>query len=103
MQLTNLQERCRRQLGETETEYFWQVCLTGGNRIMLSEDKANGYWGPGVFLNLGPDPINTPHSITGRVVCWAGGIDTMEQGKRSVIPIKSLSELSVVVTKPTCI
>ncbi|KAK4811160.1 hypothetical protein QYF61_019791 [Mycteria americana] len=70
---------------------------------MLSEDEASGYWGPGVFLNLGPDPTNTPHSITSRVAYWAGGIDTMERGEPSIIPIKSLSELSTAVTKAACI
>ncbi|KAK4811127.1 hypothetical protein QYF61_019758 [Mycteria americana] len=70
---------------------------------MLSEDEASGYWGPGVFLNLGPDPTNTPHSITNRVAYWAGGIDTMEGGEPSIIPIKSLSELSTAVTKAACI
>ncbi|KAK4828563.1 hypothetical protein QYF61_027532 [Mycteria americana] len=70
---------------------------------MLSEDKANGYWGPGVFLNLGPDPTNTPHSITSRVAYWTGGIDSMERGEPSIIPIKSLSELSTAVTKAACI
>ncbi|KAK4810669.1 hypothetical protein QYF61_007469, partial [Mycteria americana] len=70
---------------------------------MLSEDEASGYWGPGVFLNLGPDPTNTPHSITSRVAYWAGGIDSMEQGEPSIIPIKSLSELSTAVTKAACI
>ncbi|KAK4807063.1 hypothetical protein QYF61_018404 [Mycteria americana] len=70
---------------------------------MLSEDEASGYWGPVVFLNLGPDPTNTPHSITSRVAYWAGGIDTMERGEPSIIPIKSLSELSTAVTKAACI
>ncbi|KAK4810621.1 hypothetical protein QYF61_007358 [Mycteria americana] len=103
LQLTNLQERYSRKPGETETEYLWRVCLSGGDRIMLSEDEASGYWGPGVFLNLGPDPTNTPHSITSRVAYWAGGIDSMERGEPSIIPIKSLSELSTAVTKAACI
>ncbi|KAK4828275.1 hypothetical protein QYF61_024940 [Mycteria americana] len=125
-------------------EYLWRVCLSGGDRIMLSEDEASGYWGP--------DPTNTPQSITSRVAYWAGGIDTaavksrnqnsivgttikqvffiaalgstgdrsatsaptnkqdhralfntMERGEPSIIPIKSLSELSTAVTKATCI
>ncbi|KAK4815931.1 hypothetical protein QYF61_010188 [Mycteria americana] len=70
---------------------------------MLSEDEASGYWDPGVFLSLGPDPTNTPHSITSRVAYWAGGIVTMERGEPSIIPIKSLSELSTAVTKAACI
>lgn len=50
-----------------------QVCLSGGDQIVLSGDKANGYWGPEVFLNLGPNLANTPHFITSQVVYWAGG------------------------------
>ena len=34
---------------------------------------------------------------------WAGGIDALEGGEQSVIPIKSLEELPVAVTKATCI
>ena len=60
---------------------------------MLSEDEANGYWGPGVFLNLGPDLADTPHSISRRVAYWAGGTDAMGRGEPSIITIKSLSEL----------
>ncbi|GAB0207483.1 hypothetical protein GRJ2_003214000 [Grus japonensis] len=64
--------------GETETEYLWRVCLSGANRIMLSGDEANGYWCPGVFLNLGLDPVNEAHSITRTVAYWARGIDALE-------------------------
>ncbi|PKU33934.1 hypothetical protein llap_15760 [Limosa lapponica baueri] len=61
---------------------------------MLSQDEASGYWGLGVFLNLGPDPADTPHSITSRVAYWAGGVDTMERGEPSLIPIESLREIA---------
>ncbi|KAK4806361.1 hypothetical protein QYF61_016211 [Mycteria americana] len=74
----------------------------GGDQIMLSGDKANGDWGLRVFLNLGPDPTDEAQSITSRVACWAGGIDALDRGETSVIPIRSLSELSTAVTKAAC-
>ena len=70
---------------------------------MLSGDEANSYWGPGVFLNLGPDPVHEAQSITSRVAYWAGGIDAFDQGEPSMIPIRSLSELSTAITKAACI
>ncbi|KAK4818861.1 hypothetical protein QYF61_020080 [Mycteria americana] len=75
--------------------------------LPLSRDASQGYSSrlrdslPQQIL--GPDPTNTPHSITSRVAYWAGGIDSMEQGEPSIIPIKSLSELSTAVTKAACI
>ncbi|KAK4828030.1 hypothetical protein QYF61_022807 [Mycteria americana] len=79
------------------------VCLSGGDQIMLNGDEANVYWGPGVFLNLGPNSIDEAHSITSSVAYWAGGIDALDQGEPSMIPIRSLNELSTAVTKATCI
>ncbi|KAK4820512.1 hypothetical protein QYF61_000091 [Mycteria americana] len=79
------------------------LCLSSGDRITLSGDEVNGYWGLGVFLNLGPNPIDEAHSITSRVVYWAGGINALDRGEPSMIPIRSLSELSTAVTKATCI
>lgn len=42
-------------------------------QIALSGDKANGHWGPEVFLNLGPNLASIPCSITSQEVNWAGG------------------------------
>lgn len=67
IQLANLQECYGRKPGETETEYLWRVSLTGGDRVLLNGEEANGFWGPGVFLNSGPDPPNDSHSITSRI------------------------------------
>uniref|UniRef100_A0A8C3K6U7 Uncharacterized protein n=1 Tax=Calidris pygmaea TaxID=425635 RepID=A0A8C3K6U7_9CHAR len=103
LQLSNLQEKYSRNADETETQYLWRVCLTGGDRIMLSQDEASRHWGPGVILNLGPDPADTPHSITSRVAYWAGGVDILERGEPSLIPIESLSELPTAITKAACI
>lgn len=40
-----------------QTEYLQQVCLSDGDRITL---RANGYWDPGFFLNLGLKATNSP-------------------------------------------
>lgn len=94
--MVHLQECYSHKPRETETEYLWCVCLSKGARILLNGDEPNGYWGPGVFLNTGPNPPDYSHSITSRVAYWAGGIDALEGGEP---PIKSLDELSVAVTK----
>lgn len=85
-----------------QAEDLWQVWLSGNNHIMLSKDKANSCWGP-AFSNLGPDPTNTPHSVTSPVASWAGGIDVTERGEPCLIPIKSLSKRSTAVIKAVCI
>lgn len=103
LQLANIREKFSRKPGETETEYLWRVCITGGDQIKLSGNEANGFWGPRVFLNLGPNPANGSHSITSRVAYWAGGIDATERGEPSIIPIRSLNELSTAITKAACI
>ena len=48
----------------------------GGDWILLSDDKARGFWGPGVFLSDGPAGDQL---ITSRVTYWAGGVDPKEQ------------------------
>ncbi|XP_074965396.1 uncharacterized protein LOC142064386 [Phalacrocorax aristotelis] len=101
--LANLQEKYGRKTGESETEYLWRVSLTGGDRIMLDQGVAAGFWGPGVFLNEGPDPNTEPHSITRRVAYWAGGKDPWDRGEPAAIPIRSLSEVSAAVTKAACL
>jgi len=61
------------------------------------------FWGPRVFLILGPDPANGSHSITSRVAYWAGEIDAMEQAEPPpLITIRSLNELSAAITKAAC-
>ena len=103
IQIAHLQDRYGRKPGETETEYLWRVSLNGGDRILLDGNEASGYWGPGVFLDAGPNPPNDPHSLTSRVAYWAGGIDALERGEPLLIPIKSLNDLSAAFTKAACI
>ncbi|KAM9591487.1 uncharacterized protein ACIBXB_006284 [Morphnus guianensis] len=90
-ELGELQAKCSRKPGETEPEYLWRVSLTGEDRILLSDDEARGYWGPGVFLRAGPAG---DQSITSRVAYWAGGVDPKERGESVTIRVKGLSELT---------
>lgn len=70
--------------------------------LLESQDEANSYWGPSVFLNLRHGLVDTPHSITSHVAYRTGGIGPMEWGEPLVIPTKSLSELLTAFTKATC-
>lgn len=74
---------------ETETEYLWRICLTGGDRILLSEDEARGYWGPGVFLTT--DNNKEPWPLTQRVAYWAGGLDSVKKGTLFLFLIEKAS------------
>ncbi|KAM9591186.1 uncharacterized protein ACIBXB_006082 [Morphnus guianensis] len=89
--LSKLQAKFSRKPGETETEYLWRISLTGEYQILLSDDEARNYWGPGVFLSAGPPG---DQSITSRVVYWAGGVDPKEGGDSFTIQVKGLSELT---------
>lgn len=95
-----MQDKFSRKPGKTETEYLWHVSLTGGDRILLSNDEAGGFWGPGVFLSGGPDGHQ---SLTSRVAYWAGGMDPRERGEPVTITIRGLSKLSEGVQKVACI
>ncbi|KFO11890.1 hypothetical protein N312_11416, partial [Balearica regulorum gibbericeps] len=96
-ELPKLQEKYSRQAKETETEYVWRVSLTGRDRIRLSEEEAQGYWGPGVFLTV--DDERKPWSLTQRVVYWAGGLDHLERGDPIAIPTSGVSQLTESVQK----
>lgn len=74
--LSKIQEKYTRLAKETETEYARRVSLTGGDQILLSEEEAQGYWGPGVFLT--PDDPRQPWSLTPRAGYWAGGLNPVE-------------------------
>ncbi|KAM9590857.1 uncharacterized protein ACIBXB_005905 [Morphnus guianensis] len=76
--LAKIQEKYSRGARETETEYVWRLSLTGGDCILLSEDEARGYWGPGVLLTTNDN--REPWSLTQRAAYWAGGLDPMERG-----------------------
>ncbi|GAB0208766.1 pol-like protein ENS-3 [Grus japonensis] len=100
-ELAKLQEKYSRNPEESETEYVWRVSLTGGDRILLSEEEAGGYWGPGVFLTTTPGNHNS--SLTTWAAYWAGGIDPQERGDPLVIKTSGFSDLAVSVQKAACI
>ncbi|KAK4814008.1 hypothetical protein QYF61_004638 [Mycteria americana] len=96
-ELAKLQDRYSRLPRETETEYVWRVSLTGEDRIKLSEEEAQGYWGPGVFLTV-PD-TQAPWSLTQR----AGGLDPLERGDLVTIPTPGLDQSTESVQKAACL
>ncbi|XP_074424775.1 uncharacterized protein LOC141735620 [Larus michahellis] len=100
-ELSNIQEKYTRLAKVTETEYVWRVSLTGGDRILLSEDEAQGYWGPGVFLTT--DDPREPWSLTQRVVYWAGGLDPMERGDPACIETPTINHLTESLQKTACL
>ncbi|GAB0182736.1 hypothetical protein GRJ2_000738900 [Grus japonensis] len=100
-ELAKLQEKYSRNPEESETEYVWRVSLTGGDQILLSEEEAGGYWGPGVFLTTTPGNHN--YSLTMRAAYWAGSIDPQERGDPLVIKTSGFSDLAVSVQKAACI
>ncbi|KAK4829354.1 LOW QUALITY PROTEIN: hypothetical protein QYF61_003281, partial [Mycteria americana] len=97
-ELAKLQEKCSRLPRETEMEYSpsWR-----GDRIKLSEEKAKGYWGPGVFLTI-PD-TRAPWSLTHRAAYWAGGLDPLERGDPVTIPTPGLDQITESVQKAACL
>ncbi|XP_075368315.1 uncharacterized protein LOC142414709 [Mycteria americana] len=101
IELAKLQEKYSRLPRETETEYVWRVSLTGGDRIKLSEEEAQGYWGPGVFLTV-PD-TRAPWSLTQRAAYWAGGLDPLERGDPVIIPTPGLDQITESVQKAACL
>lgn len=51
------------------------------------------------FLNLGPSRANNRYSITGQVVYLVRGVEAVEQGEPSTIPISCVDELPTAVRK----
>ncbi|GAB0208962.1 hypothetical protein GRJ2_003361900 [Grus japonensis] len=100
-ELAKLQEKYSRQAKETETEYVWRVSLTGRDRIRLSEEEAQGYWSPSVFLTI--DNEQEPWSLTQRVVYWAGGLDPLERGDPIAILTPGVSQLTESIQKAACL
>uniref|UniRef100_A0A8C3BI70 Uncharacterized protein n=1 Tax=Cairina moschata TaxID=8855 RepID=A0A8C3BI70_CAIMO len=100
-ELIKIQEKFSRWSGESEVKYVWRVSLEGGDQIMLSEEEARGFWGPGVFLTTTPGGHN--YSLTARAAYWAGGIDPQERGEPLEIRATSYSDLAVAVQKAACI
>ena len=99
--LAKIQEKYSRGSRETETEYVWRVSLTGGDRILLSEDEARGYWGPRVFLTTNDN--REPWSLTQRVAYWAGGLDPMERGDPFSIKTPTAGHILESVQKTACL
>lgn len=68
---------------------------------MLSEEEAEGYWRPSVFLTTTPGNHN--YSLTARVAYWAEGINSRERGEPLVIKTEGFSDLTASVKKAVCI
>uniref|UniRef100_A0A663LLW3 Uncharacterized protein n=1 Tax=Athene cunicularia TaxID=194338 RepID=A0A663LLW3_ATHCN len=100
-ELAKIQEKYTRRAHETETEYVWRVSLTGGDRILLSEDEAQGYWGPGVFLVT--DDQREPWSLTQRAAFWAGSLDPLERGDPVCIETPTINHLTESLQKAACL
>lgn len=61
---------------QTETGYLRRVCLTGGVRVLISEDKASGLWQPGEQSIASRDahpPARGSWCYPGKRVSGAGG------------------------------
>ncbi|KAK4823507.1 LOW QUALITY PROTEIN: hypothetical protein QYF61_002983 [Mycteria americana] len=69
----------------------------GRTEFKLSEEEAQGYWGPGVFLTV-PD-TRAPWSLTQR----AGGLDPLERGDPVTIPTPGLDQSTESVQKAACL
>lgn len=78
----------RIQDGICVTEYTWQVCLTGEDWFLWSEEEKEVYWSTGVFLTRGHD-----YSLTAWVVHWAGGTDQQDRGDPLFFKTTGLSDL----------
>lgn len=100
-ELLKLKEKYSRRAGESETEYLWRVSLQGGDMVMLNEEEAGGFWGPGVFLTSLPGDHH--YSLTARVAYWAGGMDPQERGEPLSIQTTSYTDLAEAVQKAACI
>ncbi|KAK4816905.1 hypothetical protein QYF61_024915 [Mycteria americana] len=60
-ELCDLRVKFSRKPGETETEYVWRVSLTGGDRMLLSGEEAQGFGDPRISLEF---LINTGAQIS---------------------------------------
>ncbi|XP_068031492.1 uncharacterized protein [Anomalospiza imberbis] len=99
-ELAKLKKEYGRLPHESETEYVFQVSLTGGDQIKLTEQEASGYWGHGVFLTTG-DKRDT-WSLTQCEAFWAGGTSPLERGDPIAI-ISTPDQLFESVHKAACL
>ncbi|XP_071587777.1 uncharacterized protein [Heliangelus exortis] len=100
LELAKLRREFGRTPKESETEYVWRVSLSGGDEILLTEQEAGGFWGPGVFLNTGDR--HAPWSLTQRVAYWAGGLNPLERGDPLAIK-GEVDQLVESVQKAACL
>lgn len=77
-----------------------RVFLWGGDQILLSEAEAEGYWGPGVFLNTRNQW--SLWSLTQEAACWAGGLGCLEQSDPTAIT-GDTDQLTESVQKAACL
>lgn len=101
LQVANIQEKYGWKPGESETEHFLRMSLSGAGRILLDGSETDGYGGPGVLLNLGPELINQPHSIISRVAYWAGETEVMERARPASYPFAHLMKYSPLLCMDT--
>ncbi|XP_071585765.1 LOW QUALITY PROTEIN: uncharacterized protein [Heliangelus exortis] len=100
LELDKLQREFGRTLKESETEYVWCMSLSGGDEILLTEQEAGGFWGPGVFLNMGDKCA--PRSLTQRIAYWAGRLSPLERGDPLAIK-GGVDQLVESVQKAACL
>jgi len=72
-----------------------------GDHILLSEDEARGYWGPGVFITTNDN--REPWSLTQRAAYWAGGLDLMERGDPFLTKMPMAGHILESVRKTACL
>lgn len=79
------------------------MSLTGGDQILLSEDEAQGYWGPAVFLTT-DDPMK-PWSLMQQAAYWSGGTDPvpLEWGAPTQTDTPSINQLTESLQKSACL
>ncbi|XP_051473157.1 uncharacterized protein LOC127383760 [Apus apus] len=83
LELVKIRKLFSRLPSETETEYVMRVSLTGGDHIMLSEQRARGYWGPGIILTT--EDESHPWTLTQRAAFYVGSIDPIVRGEPRVL------------------
>ncbi|KAK4829694.1 hypothetical protein QYF61_006069 [Mycteria americana] len=84
---------------DTAPEIITKEIPYRGDRIKLSEEEVQGYWGPGVFLTV-PD-TRAPWSLTQRAAYWVRGLDPMEWGDPVTIPTPGLDQITEISPSST--
>ncbi|KAK4816713.1 hypothetical protein QYF61_020599 [Mycteria americana] len=100
-QMPKIQEKYTRLAQERETEYVWRISWTGGDGVLLWEDEAQGYWGPGVYLTT--DDPREPWSSTQRAAYGAGSLGPLERGDPACIETPTINHLTESLQKAACL